>query len=61
MIEEKAMKWLSKSWVVAMVLLAGCAGRDEFTPPDPNTAEYAPPVLDYTLPDAQPNKFIALI
>ncbi|KZX55674.1 flagellar basal body L-ring protein [Vibrio sp. HI00D65] len=47
------MKWLLKSWVVAMVLLAGCAGRDEFTPPEPNTAEYAPPVLDYTLPDAQ--------
>ncbi len=47
------MKWLSKSWAVAVVLLVGCAGRDEFIPPEPNTDEYAPPVLDYTLPEAK--------
>ncbi|CAH1552048.1 flagellar basal body L-ring protein FlgH [Vibrio owensii] len=47
------MKWLSKSWAVAVVLLVGCAGRQEFVPPEPNTEEYAPPVLDYTLPEAK--------
>ena len=47
------MKWLSKSWAVAVVLLVGCAGRDEFIPPEPNTEEYAPPVLDYTLPETR--------
>ncbi|BFN33220.1 flagellar basal body L-ring protein FlgH [Vibrio harveyi] len=46
------MKWLSKSWAVAVVLLVGCAGRQEFIPPEPNAEEYAPPVLDYTLPEA---------
>ncbi|TMX78759.1 flagellar basal body L-ring protein, partial [Vibrio parahaemolyticus] len=25
MMKEKAMKWLSKSWAVAVVLLVGCA------------------------------------
>ncbi|CAH1524255.1 Flagellar L-ring protein 2 [Vibrio jasicida] len=53
MMKEKAMKWLSKSWAVAVVLLVGCAGRQEFIPPEPNTEEYAPPVLDYTLPEAK--------
>ncbi|HCG9795311.1 TPA: flagellar basal body L-ring protein FlgH, partial [Vibrio parahaemolyticus] len=33
MMKEKAMKWLSKSWAVAVVLLVGCAGRQEFIPP----------------------------
>ncbi|MFN1513856.1 flagellar basal body L-ring protein FlgH [Vibrio owensii] len=47
------MKWLSKSWAVAVVLLVGCAGRQEFIPPEPNTEKYAPPVLDYTLPEAK--------
>ncbi|GAK22391.1 LOW QUALITY PROTEIN: flagellar L-ring protein FlgH [Vibrio sp. JCM 19052] len=47
------MKWLWKSWAVAVVLLVGCAGRQEFIPPEPNTEEYAPPVLDYTLPEAK--------
>ncbi len=47
------MKWLSKSWAVAVVLLVGCAGRQEFIPPETNTEEYAPPVLDYTLPEAK--------
>lgn len=37
------MKWLSKSWAVAAVLLVGCAGRQEFIPPEPNAEEYAPP------------------
>ena len=47
------MKWLSKSWAVAVVLLVGCAGRQEFIPPEPNAEEYAPPTLDYTLPETQ--------
>lgn len=47
------MKWLSKSWAVAVVLLVGCAGRQEFIPPEANAEEYAPPVLDYTLPEAK--------
>ncbi|GAA5645311.1 MULTISPECIES: flagellar basal body L-ring protein FlgH [Vibrio] len=47
------MKWLSKSWTVAVILLAGCAGRQEFLPPEPDTQEYAPPTLDYSLPEAQ--------
>ncbi|MEF1212255.1 flagellar basal body L-ring protein FlgH, partial [Vibrio alginolyticus] len=47
------MKWLSKSWAVAAVLLVGCAGRQEFIPPEPNAEEYAPPTLDYTLPETQ--------
>ncbi|CAE6932170.1 Assembles around the rod to form the L-ring and probably protects the motor basal body from shearing forces during rotation [Vibrio sp. B1REV9] len=46
-------KWLAKNWVIAVVLLAGCAGRQEFIPPEPNAEEYAPPVLDYTLPDTK--------
>ncbi len=46
-------KWLAKHWVIAVMLLAGCAGRQEFIPPEPNAEEYAPPVLDYTLPDTK--------
>lgn len=46
-------KWLAKNWVIAVILLAGCAGRQEFIPPEPNAEEYAPPVLDYTLPDTK--------
>lgn len=46
-------KWLAKNWVIAVILLAGCAGRQEFLPPVPNAEEYAPPVLDYTLPDTK--------
>lgn len=46
-------KWLAKHWVIAVILLAGCAGRQEFIPPEPNAEEYAPPVLDYTLPDTK--------
>ncbi|ENM5916346.1 flagellar basal body L-ring protein FlgH [Vibrio mimicus] len=47
------MKWLIKSWAVAVVLLAGCAWRQEFVPPEPGTEEYAPPKLDYSLPKAK--------
>ncbi|GEM75222.1 flagellar basal body L-ring protein FlgH [Vibrio sagamiensis] len=47
------MKWLSNSWAVVVVLLVGCAGREEFIPPEPNAQEYAPPVLDYTLPETK--------
>ncbi|ENM5896985.1 flagellar basal body L-ring protein FlgH [Vibrio mimicus] len=47
------MKWLIKSWAVTVVLLAGCAWRQEFVPPEPGTEEYAPPKLDYSLPEAK--------
>ncbi|ENM5736989.1 flagellar basal body L-ring protein FlgH [Vibrio mimicus] len=47
------MKWLIKSWAVVVVLLAGCAWRQEFVPPEPGTEEYAPPKLDYSLPKAK--------
>ena len=35
-----------------VILLAGCAGRQEFTPPKPDEEKYAPPELDYSLPAA---------
>lgn len=47
------MKALTKSWPLILVLLAGCAGRQEFTPPKPDEEKYAPPALDYSLPEAQ--------
>lgn len=48
------MKWLAKfGAVMVAVLLVGCAGRDEFLPPDPDSEKYAPPTLDYSLPDAK--------
>ncbi|OEE58441.1 flagellar basal body L-ring protein [Enterovibrio norvegicus FF-454] len=47
------MKWLSMSGLLVMILLTGCAGREEFTPPKPDAEEYAPPVLDYSLPEAK--------
>lgn len=47
------MKWLSNSWAVAVVLLVGCAGRQEFIPPEPDTEKFAPPPLDYALPEAR--------
>ncbi|WP_211917973.1 flagellar basal body L-ring protein FlgH [Vibrio sp. B1REV9] len=53
MMKDYTNKWLAKNWVIAVVLLAGCAGRQEFIPPEPNAEEYAPPVLDYTLPDTK--------
>ncbi|BBM66254.1 flagellar basal body L-ring protein FlgH [Vibrio alfacsensis] len=53
MMKDYTNKWLAKHWVIAVILLAGCAGRQEFIPPEPNAEEYAPPVLDYTLPDTK--------
>lgn len=49
------MNALSKGWVVTMAvaLLAGCAAREEFVPPKPDEEKYAPPKLDYSLPEAQ--------
>ncbi len=47
------MKWLSNSWAVAVVLLVGCAGRQEFIPPEPDTEKFAPPPLEYALPEAR--------
>lgn len=47
------MKWLLNVWLLFALLLGGCAGRDEFIPPKPDGEEYAPPVLDYTLPEAK--------
>ncbi|QUJ68647.1 flagellar basal body L-ring protein FlgH [Photobacterium sp. GJ3] len=43
------MKWLIP---FLMVLLTGCTLRPEFTTPKPDDEAFAPPVLDYSLPDA---------
>lgn len=53
MMKDKAIKRLSQAWVLIAVLLVGCAGRQEFVPPSPDSEEYAPPKLDYTLPEAK--------
>ncbi len=42
-----------RCWPLVIVLLAGCAGRQEFTPPEPDGEKYAPPTLDYSLPEAE--------
>ncbi|MGP8305865.1 flagellar basal body L-ring protein FlgH [Vibrio sp. YIC-376] len=49
------MNVFSKGWIVAaaVILLAGCAGREEFVPPKPDEEKYAPPKLDYSLPEAK--------
>lgn len=47
------MKALLRVWPLVVILLAGCAGRQEFTPPEPDEEKYAPPKLDYSLPAAQ--------
>ncbi len=36
-----------------LILMSGCADRKEFTPPKPDHADFAPPVLDYSLPNTQ--------
>ena len=33
--------------------VSGCAVREEFIPPEPNDAAFAPPDLDYSLPEAK--------
>ncbi|WP_428775224.1 flagellar basal body L-ring protein FlgH [Vibrio sp.] len=45
------MKWLSTGCALCVLLLAGCAARPEFVPPSPDEAKYAPPKLDYSLPE----------
>lgn len=47
------MKRLSKTWAVTAVLLVGCAGSQEFIPPKPDTEKFAPPQLNYALPEAK--------
>ncbi|KJY74604.1 flagellar basal body L-ring protein [Vibrio coralliilyticus] len=47
------MKALLRVWPLVVILLTGCAGRQEFTPPEPDEEKYAPPTLDYSLPAAQ--------
>ncbi|NAW70645.1 flagellar basal body L-ring protein FlgH [Vibrio sp. V27_P1S3P104] len=47
------MKIFSRAWVVGALLLVGCSGLPELVPPSPNSEEYAPPKLDYTLPEAK--------
>lgn len=44
------MKALFKVWPLLVLLVTGCAGREEFTPPKPDEEKYAPPALDYSLP-----------
>ncbi|KKC99813.1 MULTISPECIES: flagellar basal body L-ring protein FlgH [Photobacterium] len=43
------MKWLIP---FLMVLLTGCTMRPEFSAPEPDDEAFAPPVLDYSLPEA---------
>ncbi|NLS13730.1 flagellar basal body L-ring protein FlgH [Vibrio sp. SM6] len=40
-------------WLLPLLLLSGCAGRQEFAPPKPQSVEFAPPPLDYSLPEAK--------
>ncbi len=47
------MKWLIPSTLILLsVLLSGCSMRPEFVPPEPNDEAFAPPELDYSLPEA---------
>ncbi|WP_165312861.1 flagellar basal body L-ring protein FlgH [Vibrio ziniensis] len=36
--------------LLSLLVLSGCAGREEFTPPSPDNEKYGPPTLDYSLP-----------
>ncbi|TKB54584.1 flagellar basal body L-ring protein FlgH [Ferrimonas aestuarii] len=41
-------------WIVALVLcLSGCASHFPETPPEPDTPDWAPPTIDYSLPEAK--------
>lgn len=52
------MKWFSRRLIekgivaLTVLLLAGCAARQEFVPPEPDEQKYAPPELNYALPEA---------
>ncbi|MGF1750667.1 MULTISPECIES: flagellar basal body L-ring protein FlgH [Vibrio] len=48
------MTWRS-ILITAMLLLGvtGCSVRQEFVPPEPDEQKYAPPVLNYDLPEAE--------
>ncbi|WP_078752334.1 flagellar basal body L-ring protein FlgH [Enterovibrio nigricans] len=52
MIKKRAISGFAKSWVLLLAVLAGCSARPEFAPQKPDSADYAPPVLDYSLPEA---------
>ncbi|XAW88918.1 flagellar basal body L-ring protein FlgH [Vibrio sp. CDRSL-10 TSBA] len=47
------MTKLSKAGLLSVLVLAGCAGREEFGLPSPDEEKYGPPELDYSLPEAQ--------
>ncbi|MEJ2765300.1 flagellar basal body L-ring protein FlgH [Photobacterium sp. MCCC 1A19761] len=49
------MKWPTsfQFCLLAAVFLTGCSMRPEFVPPEPDDAAYAPPPLDYSLPEAK--------
>ncbi len=42
---------LSLTGLVSILILSGCAGREEFSPASPDNDKYGPPVLDYSLPE----------
>ncbi|SHO55671.1 Flagellar L-ring protein precursor [Vibrio quintilis] len=48
--KKRIIRQLSGGWMIAVLLLAGCAGRQEFLPVSPNEDKYGPPELDYSLP-----------
>ncbi len=39
--------------LLSSLLLSACTVRSEFVPPSPDAAEFAPPKLDYTLPETR--------
>ncbi|MDX1301094.1 flagellar basal body L-ring protein FlgH [Photobacterium sp.] len=43
---------IPSSLILLSVLLSGCSMRPEFLAPEPNDEAYAPPELDYSLPEA---------
>ncbi len=49
--QKQPTKWMASLSVFLM--LSGCAGREEFKPVAPNPDKYAPPALDYSLPEAK--------
>lgn len=60
MIKKRAISGFAKSWVLLLAVLAGCSARPEFAPQKPDSADYAPPVLDYSLPEATDGSSIVI-
>lgn len=48
--KHRVMTKLNTVGLLGVLILSGCAGRDEFIPPSPDDEKYGPPALDYSLP-----------